>query len=297
MTFFFDIAERVWSHMPFHAGDHLFFSAADRVEHVQVVLQGRAHTARRRLGRAKPGESVRQIHYVPWKIHWMPKEGELRRLETGLPENAVECNACACRDASGWQVSFVGGIWDKDRLWYRLYHARGSSLETLAAFEAVHDRYCWSGFVQPHRRVEASGNLFRIIEPNGERVFRVPFDRLYRVIFRADDPDLLLVTVGPQDGPPLTLQYDSRTEAIGEVKAGGQSLYKASVFGQDVIFASSERGAGGGVAAEAEGSFGGRSIEDQQGREDRHLQTGSVQIEPRPTLAWSREDRTPEAIG
>ena len=270
----------VWTHMPFYDGQRLFFSRADKTARVELKRHGSGNHSRRAiLNRLKHNllKNKNIVEYVPWKLYWMPMGGKPKRIETGLPSSAVECNASVFKDSKGWHVSFVGGIWNKDRLWYRLYAATGETLETLGQFKPVFNHYCWSGFVAPGYIATVQNHRIQIHSNNDKLTLNVPFKRIYRVIFRADRPRVLVMTCGNLNDQITTVQYDLDTKSIDEITSD-QVPYKATIFGDELIYSSR-------LANNANSEVEGRSQRYPSVREARFLRKTTASLQRREDIA------------
>jgi hypothetical protein len=171
-----------------------------------------------------------------WKAHYVGDDGLPRRLRTGLAEDATECSPAAWHDSAGWHVSFIGGGAAPTRL-FRLYRMDGPSLDTLS--EPVPVAQARSGFIYRDRLAAGEATDFvHINEPAEDQTLEFPGANILRVGYRADQPELLLISGRRPDEPdPWTIEYDLTTGEQRRVICDGRPAYKCAMLGDRVLYA------------------------------------------------------------
>ncbi len=149
----------------------------------------------------------------PWKLHYADNSGQYHLIETGLPDGATECSPTAWHDDRGWHVTFIAGGWSEDRL-FRLYRIDGQSLDAMNSPVALHAG-TRAGFVLQDRMVfAAKQDHIHIVEPPGDKTIELGGANIYRVSYRPDQPDCLLISGGWNTDHPdgvFVLEYDLPT--------------------------------------------------------------------------------------
>lgn len=180
-----------------------------------------------------------------WKAHYVMGNGPVMRLETGLDDDVCECSPTAWCDESGWHVSFIAGGKPENPL-FHLFRMDGPALEWLSAPVAMLPAR--TGFVYRDRLVYGDPeDLVHVREPAGDACIELPGATLYRVAYRADLPERLLVTGqwaegdlparSAQAGEFFTLEYDLVTGRQHFIECDGVPAYKCTVLGRTVIYA------------------------------------------------------------
>lgn len=171
-----------------------------------------------------------------WKLHYLGEDGQPVRLHTGLGDDVIECAPTAWQDASGWHVSFIaGGAKDNPR--YHLYRMDGPSLASLS--QPVPMQNARTGFV--HRDRIAWGerqDLIHVREPAGDQDIELPGAYIYRVSYRPDEPERLLISgqwIGEEE--VFSIEYDLASGEQSEITCDGKPAYKCAMLGERVIFA------------------------------------------------------------
>ena len=174
-----------------------------------------------------------------WKLHYADSSGQYHRLETGLPDDATECSPTAWHDDRGWHVTFIAGGWSEDRL-FRLYRMDGQSLDSISQPVAIHAG-TRAGFVLQDRMVfAAKQDHIHIVEPAGSKTIELGGANIYRVSYRPDQPDCLLISGGWNTDNPdgiFVLQYDLSTGDQHFIECDGKPAYKCALLGDRVIYA------------------------------------------------------------
>lgn len=197
------------THMPFRTESHLFFCAP--------------------AGETETGSKI-------WKIHFLDPQGRLHRLRTRTEPAAMECSPTAWLDKLGWHVSFVsGGLPENPR--FHIFFMEGSCLFGLGAPIAM--QASRTGFVYKDRIVWGRPNdLVHINEGPVSRTLTLPGTQLYRISYRSDNPDVLLITVKVElEERFAVVEYNLRSRVQVELECDGEPAYKCSVFKNEVWFA------------------------------------------------------------
>jgi len=171
-----------------------------------------------------------------WKL-WVAIEGEQPlRLPTGLNEELAECSPTAWHDDTGWHVAFIaGGALDNPL--YHLYRMDGPTLDALNQPVAI--QATRAGFVLGDRLVYADPeNLIHVRQPSGDFDIELPGAFIYRVSYRADMPDKLLISGQWQtETDVFALEYDLATGEQNILECDGLPAYKCAVLGDQVLYA------------------------------------------------------------
>ena len=171
-----------------------------------------------------------------WKLHYCVGDEAPRRLETGFSHNVVECSPTAWVDETGFHVSFVagGGVGDA----YRLYRMDGVSLDTLSA--PVSMRLARTGFVYKDRlAIGELQDLVHVHDANGDHKIEIPGAFIYRVSYRSDAPDKILISgdwIG-EKADVFCIEYDLSNDSQRFIECDGLPAYKCSIFENDVLYA------------------------------------------------------------
>jgi hypothetical protein len=171
-----------------------------------------------------------------WKVFYRIGGVEPSRLDTRLPAEAVECSPSAWQDDAGWHVTVVAGGVPADRR-FRLYRLDGPALDALHPPVAIVATA--AGFVYRDRLVYAEPESLVHVRGGGlDRVLELPGAKIYRVSYRSDAPEVLLVS-GQWDGEsePFTVEHDLATGEQQSLVCDGQPGYKATIAGDRVLYA------------------------------------------------------------
>ncbi len=171
-----------------------------------------------------------------WKLYAQLPDGSILRLATGLPEDVCECSPTAWRDEVGWHVSFIAGGGKPNPL-HRLYRMDGPALDRLSTPVAL--RATRAGFVFRNRVVHADmDNLIHVRDLAGDFDIELPGAFIYRVAYRADRPDTLLISGQWQtEDDVFTLEYDLATGQQNLIECDGQPAYKCTILGDQMLYA------------------------------------------------------------
>jgi len=171
-----------------------------------------------------------------WKLWIATDDGQPRRLETGLGEDLAECSPAAWHDNAGWHVTFIAGGAPDNPL-YHLYRMDGPALDRLSKPVAVHPTR--AGFIRADQLVYASvENLIHVRQPSGDFDIELPGAFIYRVSYRADETDKLLISGQWQtEDDVFTLEYDVVTSEQCLLECDGRPAYKCTILGDEVLYA------------------------------------------------------------
>jgi len=171
-----------------------------------------------------------------WKL-WIAIEGDQpRRLTTGLSDELAECSPTAWHDDAGWHVTFIAGG-ARDNPLYHLYRMDGPALNALSQPVAI--QATRAGFVLGDRLVYADvENLIHVRQPSGDFDIELPGAFIYRVSFRADGPDKLLISGQWQtETDVFAIEYDLETGEQHLLECDGRPAYKCAILGDQVLYA------------------------------------------------------------
>jgi len=170
-----------------------------------------------------------------WKIFVTVGTAEPRRLATGFSESGVECSPTAWHDAGGWHVSFVA--LDEHGV-YRLYRMDGPTLDNLS--QPISLRIARTGFVYKDRlAVGEIQDVVHIHDPSGDHKIEIPGAYLYRVSYRADEPEKILISgewIG-ENGDVFCLEYDLSDDTQRYLECDGNAAYKCTIYGDEILYA------------------------------------------------------------
>ncbi len=170
-----------------------------------------------------------------WKLFYRIDNKDIKRLETGLSGDSVECSPTAWQDESGWHVSFVA--LDETGV-YRLYRMDGSSLASLSS--PVSLRLARTGFVYKDRlAVGEIQDLVHVHDSDGDHRIELPGTFIYRVSYRADSPEKLLISgdwIGENE-EPFTVEYDLTDDTQRFIECDGHGAYKCTIYGDEILYA------------------------------------------------------------
>jgi hypothetical protein len=185
-------------------------------------------------------DAVTQNIPAVWKLYVSIDRKEPQRIETGLPEQNIECSPTAWQDDAGWHLSFIG---QDERDVYRLYRMDGKMLQQLS--KPVSMRMARTGFVYQDRlAVGEIQDIVHIHDNNGDHKIEIPGTFLYRVSYRADHPNKILISgdwIGEHE-EPFTIEYDLDTDLQRylEIETENGTIagaYKPTIYGNEIIVA------------------------------------------------------------
>lgn len=169
-----------------------------------------------------------------WKLLY-EINGDQWRMETGLPEETIECCPTAWHDEDGWHVSFIGGM-DPQAPEYFLYGMDGPALNDLGPARKI--LAAATGFVHRDRIAYGRPNAVRIIEGNTEYQLAIPHSHFYRISYRPDQPEVLLLTIHDEQTDNVYVAEHSLTTGEQQlVECDGKAAYKCAIYGNEIIYA------------------------------------------------------------
>ena len=171
-----------------------------------------------------------------WKAGYLDADGEPRRLPTGMAADVTECSPTAWQDETGWHVSFIaGGRPENPR--FDLYRMDGPALDLLSPPVAL--KQTRTGFVYRDRL--AWGELQDVVhvqDGSSAQDIELPGAHIYRVAYRADVPDSLLITgQWIREDEIFTLEYDLADGRQSFIECDGCAAYKCTILGEEIIYA------------------------------------------------------------
>ncbi len=171
-----------------------------------------------------------------WKLWVVVEADQPRRLETGLSNDLAECAPTAWHDATGWHVTFIAGGAPDNRL-YHLYRMDGPDLDRLSQPVAI--QATRAGFVLGDRLVYADPeNLIYVRQPSGDFDIELPGAFIYRVSYRADAADKLLISGQWQtESDVFAIEYDLITGEQHLLESDGLPAYKCTILDDQVLYA------------------------------------------------------------
>ena len=229
------------SHMPFLTYDRdgrriLLFAQADDclVGETLSLLNEKATNGSDSLQRS--GSSDRDgTARSCWKLFYSVDDGEPQRLETGFPHGTIECSPSGWQDESGWHVTFIAM---DDTGVYRLYRMDGPSLDSLST--PVSLRPARTGFVYKDRLVVGEiQDLVHVHDTDGDHRIELPGTFIYRVSYRADEPQKLLISgdwIGENE-EPFTVEYNLTDDSQRFIECDGHGAYKCTIYGDEILYA------------------------------------------------------------
>ncbi len=175
-------------------------------------------------------EAERVAEQTPrWKLHFQLGGEETRRLDTGFAEDVVECCPTGWNDDDGWHVSFIAGM--------ALHRMDGPRLEQLRPPQVAYGP-TRAGFVHRNRLVHAEEGMIRVLEPSGNRSIELGGAMIYRVAYRADAPDTLLISGRMKTQTEVfAVEHDLATGRQEIVVCDDRPAYKHTVLGDEILYA------------------------------------------------------------
>ncbi len=265
------------SHMPFFDGKTLVFCRSD-------------HVALRRCRPDDPmwikmhkEQSLRGQHIMPgihsvlnyrlWKLAYCKwNDRKPQRLETGLPDDVVECCPTFYQEGNKIHVSFIAGMNTDNQIRYGLYKMSGPTLNNLSRAEKVLNETTLFGFISARYICYGDDNILTVRDrgSNQERLLHCPIPMVTRVSYWPEDLDKLVISGKDEHGKRITLLHQLDTEETTEVSVDGP-VYKSAFWQDQIIFA--ERPVNSMLDYELES---GEFQEIRSFRNVRHVTTGAA---------------------
>ena len=171
-----------------------------------------------------------------WKIFVSINDGEMQRIETGFSDETVECSPAVWQDDTGWHLTFIAGGASDNPL-YHLYRMDGESFDSLSCPVAI--RPAKTGFIYLDRLViGAIQDVVHVHDPEGDLTIELPGAYIYRVSYRADQTDTLLITgqwIGEEE--VFSIEYDLATGEQRLLECDGVPAYKPTIYGDEILYA------------------------------------------------------------
>lgn len=155
-----------------------------------------------------------------WKVHELV-DGEWKRINTGLPEDATECSPFAWYDGvdGSFHLTFVAGA-SAFSVPFRLYELVNGEVREIVRASVG---YQWKGTT-----VHGDGSNEFDAERDGERrhftLKNVSY--IYRLTHNAMNPRMMLASCKLENEEIHTYAIDMFTEDCSELMADGQPTYK-----------------------------------------------------------------------
>jgi len=171
-----------------------------------------------------------------WNLWVAVEDDPPQRLTTGLGEELTECSPTAWHDDTGWHVTFIAGGARENPL-YHLYRMDGPMLDALTQPVAI--QATRAGFVHGDRLVYADPeNLIHVRQPAGDFDIELPGAFIYRVSYRADAPEKLLISGQWQtESDVFAIEYDLATGEQHLLESDGLPAYKCTILGEQTLYA------------------------------------------------------------
>ncbi|MFH1969140.1 MAG: hypothetical protein ABIJ53_02350, partial [Verrucomicrobiota bacterium] len=170
-----------------------------------------------------------------WKLYYEDKSG-IHRVNTSLSDDTVECSPTAWLDDAGWHISFIGGNAPADRRYY-LYRMDGKTLESLAPATIVIKT--GAGFIHQKRLAYTrEGTVFIDDDQKDIRTIDFPHHRIYRVSYRPDALEKLIITVHDvQLNKIYVIEHDLLSNDENTIECDGHAAYKCALLDSELIYA------------------------------------------------------------
>ena len=155
-----------------------------------------------------------------WKVHELV-DGEWKRIDTGLPEDATECSPFAWWDAieNKLTITFIGGA-SAFSLPYRMYSGEEGNFHEVTRASVG---FCWKGMV-----VHGDGSNEFDIETEGMRrhITMNNVSYIYRLSLDGTNPTRILATCKLENDEITTYAIDYMRGTCEELIADGNHAYK-----------------------------------------------------------------------
>ena len=171
-----------------------------------------------------------------WKVFVSVNDGEPVRIETGLSGEMVECSPSAWHDETGWHLTFIAGG-ARDNPLYHLYRMDGQTWDSLSRPVAI--RPAKTGFVYLDRLVTGEiQDVVHVHDPEGDHAIELPGAYLYRVSYRADQTDTLIITgQWINETEVFSIEYDLATGEQRLIECDAKPAYKPTIYGGEILHA------------------------------------------------------------
>lgn len=159
-----------------------------------------------------------------WKLHHL-ENGEWKRVNTGLPEDATECSPTAEYVDGKWKISFIAGGFEADR---RFYLYRIPDLDNPVSEKVVQADV---GFIWKNKIVSAKRNgTIDIYEPRRPISLNLPtVEYLYRISYNPNNPQELLISGKLKTGELFSWICNTTAKYLQEICNGNEVAYKMAI--------------------------------------------------------------------
>ena len=167
--------------------------------------------------------------YGRWRLHYLTEDGEVHRVNTGLPEYFNECSPVASTKTGDTLVSFIGApVLEASTERNGLYRININTGKLLRICD------CTVGFLREDMRVlsDWSGDPISILTPDGLFRLKLPtVTELFRICPMYSDANILLITA-KLEGILHSLKFDILTgDCVAVTTSAGDPLYKFCEYG------------------------------------------------------------------
>jgi hypothetical protein len=173
-----------------------------------------------------------------WKVHYVLDGGAIKRVETGF-DVETECSPSGWYDEFGFHLSFIAGGNLKNPQ-FRLYHMDGLTIDQLSKPIMAYNAF--AGFMY-RDRLAINGpkgcddiSATACISGNMNLVLEIPRAIIYRISYRADVPDTLIISGCFNNQEPFALLYDLITDGQFFIMCDGHPAYKCTIFRDTIIY-------------------------------------------------------------
>lgn len=101
-------------------------------------------------------------------------------------------------------------------------------------------RIARSGFVYKDRlAVGEIQDVVHVHDTSGDHTIEIPGAFIYRIAYRADEPDKLLISgdwIGENEDT-FTIEYDLRDDSQRSIECDGRGAYGCTIYGDEILYA------------------------------------------------------------
>ena len=159
-----------------------------------------------------------------WKLHHF-ENGEWKRINTGLPEDATECSPTAEYIDGKWKISFIAGGFEPDKKFY-LY--RIADLENPISEKVLQADV---GFIWKNKIISAKRNSEIFINDSKQSIsLRIPnVQWLYRISYNPDNPQEFLISGQLNTGKLFSWICNPTAKYLQEICNNDEVAYKLAI--------------------------------------------------------------------
>lgn len=231
------------THMPFFDGKYLLFCGSEHV--AQQEFPNRGDIFRRMLKDQGLREhfaslpKASRVSYRDWKLYyclWASRQPT--RLNTGLPQDYIECSPSMYQDAGQVYVSFISGTLSERGPDYYLYTMSGPSIDRLSTAVRAVPAPTFFGFINKKYICVSHQQGISLTDRDTKKqtILTCSLQRILRVSYRAETPDILLITGVGDDQAPKTLHYNPTNKVVDDIRSS-VPVYKSSIVGDQLVVA------------------------------------------------------------